>query len=179
MDTEDDTTMCGTMLIHKKVAGMYNLVCFCLLALFCGVLCGVKRCEEWTRKRAPQSTPQHWRYPAKIDKSQLCTVRRSGHRIVRSQMPQTRASRAIWPPTALWPNLLTVQNWVCARTRAHLHTYRNTCEHNICRRMFQTMGWQTCICIYIHVYIYIYIHIHIYIYIYIHIYAYINIWIYT
>jgi len=46
MDTEDDTTMCGTMLIHKKVAGMYNLVCFCLLALFCGVLCGVKHCEE-------------------------------------------------------------------------------------------------------------------------------------
>jgi len=38
-----------------------------------------------------------------MDKGQLYSVRRFGHRpgTVRSQMPQSCASRAIWPPTAV------------------------------------------------------------------------------
>ena len=50
----------------------------------------------------------HWRNPAKMVKGQEFCSRRFGHRSVRSQMPQTCASRALWPPTDRWPNLLSV-----------------------------------------------------------------------
>jgi len=44
--------------------------------------------------RTPQE-PRNWRNPEKMDKCQLCSVRKFGHRAGRSQMPQTCASRAI------------------------------------------------------------------------------------
>jgi len=49
------------------------------LSLFSGVFCGVKPCEDWPCKITPQRTPQHWRNIAKLDKCQLCSVRRFGH----------------------------------------------------------------------------------------------------
>jgi len=44
-----------------------------------------------------KGTPQHWRNPAKMDRGHVCSIRRFGHKAVRSQMPQTCASTAIWP----------------------------------------------------------------------------------
>jgi len=79
------------------------------LALFssCGVFCWVKPCEDWPHNITSQTTPQQWRNPATMDRGQIrgCSVRRFSYRAVRSQMPQTCASRAIWPSTALWPTL--------------------------------------------------------------------------
>jgi len=63
------------------------------------------------RGLTPQRTPQHGGTPqtnCKRDKGQDFCSRRFGHRAVRSQMPKNCASRALWPPTALWPNLLPV-----------------------------------------------------------------------
>ena len=145
--------------------------------LFCGVFCGVKPCEDWQRKTTPQRTPQHWRNHAKMDKGQLCSVRRFGHRAVRSQMPQTCASRAIWPPTALWPNLLTKQSWHlsilrCSSSvagffaglfcgvnprkvwhRKRLHKIRRAGDHNPCRGYhdpwFECWVYCCCCCLFI------------------------------
>jgi len=69
--------------------------------------------KNWPCKITPQRTPATLEdlNPAKMDKGQLCSVRRFGHRTVRSQMSQTCALRTIWPPTALQSNPLKEQSW--------------------------------------------------------------------
>ena len=48
-------------------------------------MCRVKPCEDRPHKITPQRTLQHWTNPAKMDKSQLCSVRRFGHRAVEAR----------------------------------------------------------------------------------------------
>ena len=61
------------------------------------------------RGLTPQRTPKHGgiqQTNCNREKGEDFCSRRFGHRAVRSQMPENCASRALWPSTALWPNLL-------------------------------------------------------------------------
>jgi len=46
--------------------------------------------------------------PTKMDKTQDFCSQGFGHQVVRSQMPQTCCSQALWSPTAQWSNLSSV-----------------------------------------------------------------------
>jgi len=73
-----------------------------------------------------------------LQRFQLCSVRRFGHRAVRSQMPQTCASRAIWPPTA---SPVAESPYWADLTFVHLGWVLQCCEV-LCRVIFQGQSLQ-------------------------------------